>query len=194
MAASDGIFEKAFLALHLSGGTTELLKAVPKYCGYDVEIVSATKDISFGKLVDRIGVRLGLDFPAGKYLDELAQSGEPCFLPPVKLYNGDINLSGAEKQFLDVSDKLKKEDMARSLFEYIAKLLEVWVCEYVKREKIYDVLFVGGVSSNSVIQKLLKESQKLGDVNLHFAQADVCRDNAVGTAKIGCRFYKEYKL
>lgn len=194
MAASDGVFGNPFLALHLSGGTTELVRAIPKYCGYDIEIVSATKDISFGKLIDRIGVKLGLDFPAGKYLDELAQSGEACFLPPVKLYNGYINLSGAEKQFTDISDKLKKEDIARSLFEYTAKLLEMWVYECVSREKIYDVLFAGGVSSNSIIQKQLKNSARLSNVNLHFASADMCRDNAVGTAKIGCRFYKESKL
>lgn len=194
MAASNGIFDKPFLALHLSGGTTELVRAIPKYCGYDIEIVSATKDISFGKLIDRVGVKMGLEFPAGRYLDELAQSGEACFLPPVKLYNGDINLSGAEKQFIDMTDKLSREDIARSLFEYTAKLLEKWVYECVCRENIYDVLFAGGVSSNSIIQKLLKNSQKLSNVNLHFASADICRDNAVGTAKIGCRFYKESKL
>lgn len=194
MAASNGLFKEPFLALHLSGGTTELVRANPKYCGYDIEIVSATRDISFGKLIDRIGVKLGLSFPAGKHLDSLAQSGEPCFLPPVKLYNGDINLSGAEKQFMDMSDKLKKEDMARSLFEYTAKLLEKWVYEQTNREKIYDVLFAGGVSSNSIIKQTLQNSEKLKNVKLHFAEADICRDNAVGTAKIGCRFYKESKI
>lgn len=194
MAASNGMFKEPFLALHLSGGTTELVRANPKYCGYDIEIVSATKDISFGKLIDRIGVKIGLDFPAGKHLDELAQGGNACFVPPIKLYSGDINLSGAEKQFTDTVGKMSNEDLARSLFEYIAKLLEKWVYEHTNREKIYDVLFAGGVSSNSIIKQTLQNSERLKNVRLYFAQADICRDNAVGTAKIGCRFYKESKI
>lgn len=193
MAASNGDFSEPFLALHLSGGTTELVKAVPVQCGYNIDIVSATKDISFGKLIDRLGVNLGLDFPAGKYLDELAQKGSASFMPAVKLYDGDISLSGAEKQFGDIAEKIQREDLARSLFEYSARLLEKWVCDCVKRENIYDVLFAGGVSSNSIIKQYLANSVKLSDVRLHFAPADICRDNAVGTAKIGCRFYKESK-
>ncbi len=193
MAASDGKLSEPFLALHLSGGTTELVKAEPLSCGYNIEIVSATKDISFGKLIDRLGVKMGIDFPAGKHLDELAQHGNMTFLPAIKLYDGDVSLSGAEKQFGDMTQTMSRENLARSLFEYSARLLEKWVYECVRREKKYNVLFAGGVSSNSIIKQYLADSARLSDVRLHFASADICRDNAVGTAKIGCRFYKESK-
>ena len=61
-----------FLALHLSGGTTELV-----YCHYqgngifESHIVGGSKDLQGGQYVDRIGVALGLPFPEGKYLESL---------------------------------------------------------------------------------------------------------------------------
>ena len=61
------------MALHLSGGTTELV-----YCHYQGEgifeshIIGGSKDLQGGQYVDRIGVAMGLPFPAGKYLESLA--------------------------------------------------------------------------------------------------------------------------
>ena len=57
---------------HLSGGTTEALLATKDDIHYDLDIVGGTKDISIGKLLDRAGVALGYNFPAGKYIDQLA--------------------------------------------------------------------------------------------------------------------------
>ncbi|MBE0600837.1 MAG: hypothetical protein IH607_03555, partial [Firmicutes bacterium] len=50
-----------FVALHLSGGTTETLLCD----GETVRLIGQTLDLHAGQLVDRIGVELGLDFPAG---------------------------------------------------------------------------------------------------------------------------------
>ena len=61
---------KEFVAFHFSGGTTEALK-----CTFDnierpkIEIIGGTKDISFGQLIDRVGVAMGYGFPAGEELD-----------------------------------------------------------------------------------------------------------------------------
>ncbi len=191
MAASNGKFDGDFYSVHLSGGTTELLFCKPKKCGYDIELVSATGDISFGKLVDRIGVRLGLDFPAGKALEVLALKGNPVFVPPIKLYDGRISLSGAEKQFLDACEIYSKEDIAAGLFRYIGKLLAKWIGTNVQRG--YDVLFAGGVASNKIIREILLEAKELNGIGCNFAEPDLCRDNAVGTAKIGKCFYDEMR-
>ena len=62
-----------FLAWHLSGGTTELLLVRTTREGeIACERIGGTTDISAGQLIDRTGQLLGLDFPAGKALDELA--------------------------------------------------------------------------------------------------------------------------
>ena len=65
---------KTFYSLHLSGGTTELLEC--KYIGnrFQSDIIGGSLDISAGQLIDRVGVKMGLDFPCGKALDELSKT------------------------------------------------------------------------------------------------------------------------
>ena len=65
--------ENRFLAVHMSGGTTEIvLVNKNEYNDYEFEIIGGTKDISFGQLIDRLGVKLSYNFPCGKYIDENA--------------------------------------------------------------------------------------------------------------------------
>ena len=189
MAASNGEIEGEFFALHLSGGTTELLHVKPKDCGYNIKLISGTSDLSFGKLIDRIGVRLGLDFPCGKELEALAQNGKSTFTMETKLYSGAISLSGAEKKFMDAADKYSKEDIAASLFEYCGKLLAMWVSYHVKDSSSKKVLFAGGVSSNAIIRDVINTSNEMKGIKCIFAEPDLCRDNAAGTAMIGAGIY-----
>ncbi len=65
-----------FVCVHLSGGTTEVLKVGR---GLSIARLGSTTDISAGQLVDRIGVALGLPFPSGPHLEALAAgAGEAC--------------------------------------------------------------------------------------------------------------------
>ena len=67
-----GALPEEFLALHLSGGTTEALRVRP---GLKVELLGGSNDLHAGQLVDRVGVRMGLSFPAGPALEKLARQG-----------------------------------------------------------------------------------------------------------------------
>ena len=69
------LLDRPFLAWHLSGGTTELLRVEPEEDGVAVraEILGGTSDISAGQLIDRTGVLLGLPFPAGKEVEKLSR-------------------------------------------------------------------------------------------------------------------------
>jgi N6-L-threonylcarbamoyladenine synthase len=58
-------FDEKFLAVHISGGTTEILLIDEN----KVQIVGGTKDVSFGQLIDRFGVKVGYKFPCGKFID-----------------------------------------------------------------------------------------------------------------------------
>ena len=62
-----------FIAFHVSGGTTEAVLVRPdKERIFTAEIVSCSLDLKGGQAVDRVGVMLGLSFPAGKELEQLA--------------------------------------------------------------------------------------------------------------------------
>ncbi len=62
------------MACHFSGGTSELLEvaAAAGHTGYDISIIGGSKDIAFGQVIDRAGVMLGMDFPAGEEMDRIA--------------------------------------------------------------------------------------------------------------------------
>ena len=62
-----------FLAFHVSGGTTESVIVQPHEENiFQVELVGKTLDLNAGQLIDRIGVMLGLKFPCGHELEQLA--------------------------------------------------------------------------------------------------------------------------
>jgi N6-L-threonylcarbamoyladenine synthase len=88
--------EDRFLTVHISGGTTEIFlsdRGVHK-------IVGGSKDVSLGQLIDRFGVRLGYEFPCGKYIDKLAMSCDKKIEKGLKtsVKGGYMNLSGLENQ------------------------------------------------------------------------------------------------
>ena len=68
--------EKRFVTFHFSGGTTEaiLVDETGEHPTYN--IVGGSRDISYGQLLDRIGVALGMGFPSGQEMDEIAMSAE----------------------------------------------------------------------------------------------------------------------
>ena len=68
----SGCGEAEFVALHLSGGTTE---AVFVGQGLKTRLIAMSADLHAGQLVDRVGVALGLSFPAGPALEALARQG-----------------------------------------------------------------------------------------------------------------------
>lgn len=166
--------EGEFVAIHLSGGTTEILKVT----GENAEIIGKTLDIPAGQLIDRTGVMCGLSFPCGKEMDAL--SVQTDIKLPVSVKNSDINFSGAEIQ----AEKFYKsgkaaEEIYSAVFDAIARSLE----KAIKNAGNFDVLPVGGVSSNRRIRQYLEKA--LGG-KVHFAKPEYMTDNAVGIAYL-CR-------
>ena len=174
-AKSSGFMpEKEFIAIHLSGGTTELLKVDSE----NAEIIGKTLDIPAGQLIDRIGVMCGLMFPCGKEMDEKAAPTQSKL--PVSVKGSNINFSGAEIQ----AERLFKsgvpaDEIFTAVFWCIATSLE----KAVKNAGDYHILPVGGVSSNTVIRQHLTKA--FGE-KVHFTHPKYMTDNAVGVAYI-CR-------
>lgn len=89
----SGVMPGDLLAFHLSGGTTDLLALQ----GDELTLLGTSLDLHAGQMVDRVGVALGLPFPAGPYLEELAVKGASSALLPVSMTDGGLSchLSGA---------------------------------------------------------------------------------------------------
>lgn len=174
---------------HLSGGTTEFLLCEEDDLGYKMEIVGGTKDISFGQVIDRIGVELGYSFPSGMYLDKIATESKSSssIIPKIKLDDGYFNLSGIETKLSRfIQDGHSEEEinaMIAELFEKIAKLLVDSADYLIEKYDICTVYMAGGVASSETIRKLIDRPY------IRFGQPELSGDNAVGIAMLARKQY-----
>ena len=186
-----------FLLAHLSGGTTEILRVKQVKTSplqYDLTILGGSSDLQAGQLIDRIGVAMGLPFPCGPHLEQLAaQSGreEPGsgvhVVIPSAVRGMMMSFSGAEtraKQYLQ--DKAGLPEVAKAVERCIAVSVEKALRKAIELTGLPDVVLVGGVAANAYIRERLQkrlEHRAVG-ARLHFAEPQYCTDNAVGVSII----------
>lgn len=176
------------MAVHFSGGTSEILRIRPgaAHC-YDIEMTMAGNDIHAGQLVDRIGVALGLPFPAGKAMEMLALQSDGGGLPhlPASVGEQGFSFSGVETRAMQyIREGIAPADIAFATLRVIANTLEKALLLECQRNNIGQVLLVGGVMANSIIKKRLQsrlEHPAVG-IKLFFAEPSLSSDNAVGVA------------
>ena len=171
--------QKDFLAFHVSGGTTEAVLVQPDSENLiRTRLVASSLDLKGGQAVDRVGVMLGLPFPAGPHLEQLALKSNAQFRIRPVLRGCDCSLSGIENQCKSMLDKgHPKEDIARFCLMSLLMALDA-MCECLQKEyEGLPVLFAGGVMSNSIIRQALRE--KYGAA---FASPEFSADNAAGAA------------
>ena len=172
------LLDEPFISVHLSGGTTEILKSEYNGYNFDNEIIGGTLDISAGQLIDRTGVNMGLKFPCGKQLEKLAFSVDETFSLPVSVKGAYVNLSGIETKLQTITG-FSDAVIARSVLFYIAEILKTTIRNAINETGIKKILVAGGVASNSIIRtKLIDEFSD----NIYFASKELSSDNAVGTA------------
>ena len=174
------LLDRPFLAWHLSGGTTELLRVEPEEDGVAVraEILGGTSDISAGQLIDRTGVLLGLPFPAGKRLEELSRQARKREAYRVKLQGLTFSLSGMENKVRQMVKRGEEPaEIAWFAQETVCRVVQACTKAAMEAYPGLPVLCSGGVASNGRLKELLR--QNCGAL---FAQPQFSTDNAMGTA------------
>lgn len=172
-----------FISLHLSGGTMEVLKVNGPYKGeFKTEILANTNDISCGQIIDRVGVKLGLDFPSGKYIDELSLNYHMEKIPyKFHIKNNVVNLSGLETYlYNECLNKKTKEEVSYILMKNISKMINKLLTNICEKNKFNTVLWTGGVSSS----QFLRNELSLTKFKNYFARPIYSTDNALGVAYI----------
>jgi N6-L-threonylcarbamoyladenine synthase len=174
-----------FLAIHISGGTTELLHVRQRELGtLEIEILGGTTDLHAGQFIDRIGVRLGLSFPAGKRLEEIARNAKPeaASWLPSSVKGFEVSFSGVETAAQRLIDQKKApSDVARAVEGCIARTVAKLIQVGIKKTRLFKVLIVGGVASNLYIRTEL-EKRLDKNTQLFWAKPEWSRDNAIGVA------------
>ncbi|HWQ79270.1 MAG TPA: hypothetical protein VN381_10660 [Anaerovoracaceae bacterium] len=201
--------DEEYLAYHLSGGTCELLHVTPSSEGLKnrhIRILGGSRDLSFGQVLDRIGVTLGMEFPAGREMDRIASEmnriatesrDKPSdLLKEIPIDGLEINLSGIETQCRRELEKgADREALIFELFQKISRCL----CSLTKKAAAETgcgrVLFTGGVSASQFVREeigrhfgmISTNPEKKPETNLQpvFGDPALASDNAVGVALLG---------
>ena len=179
------LLERPFLAWHLSGGTTELLRVEPEEDGVAVraEILGGTSDISAGQLIDRTGVLLGLPFPAGKEVEKLSRQAQKRESYKVKVNGLTFSLSGMENKVRQMVQRGEEPaEIAWFAQETVCRVVQACTKAAMEEYPGLPVLCSGGVASNGRLKELLR--QNCGAL---FAQPQFSTDNAMGTAVLTWR-------
>ncbi len=186
-AQKSDLLSLPFAAFHISGGTTELVRATATERGFNVELLGGTSDLNAGQIIDRVGVYMGFAFPAGPALEECARkfTGK---IPRKKISSNGmtVNLSGLENMATKLYDDTQDSALtAAFVFDYIGRAISAMIDAYAEQYGRGPVVCAGGVMCNSMIKNMLSERYEV-----YFAEPLMSADNAVGIAALTLRAYK----
>ncbi len=184
----SGLEKDRFVALHLSGGTTDVLLCD----GENLTPLGASVDLHAGQLVDRIGVALGLPFPCGPHLEKLARQGVCDNQIPVSVEKDGLHchLSGAEAQLLRMIDAgARPEDAAAEVYGVLCRTVLRLLQGAAEKTGCREMLLAGGVMSSLLLRGMLTErnEKRRAGLSMHFGRPEFSGDNAVGAALIGLK-------
>ena len=185
LIGNEALQGQRYLALHLSGGTTDLLECE----GGGIAALGCSLDIHAGQLVDRIGVALGLPFPSGKALEAQARAfnGEHD-VPPSFVDGLTCSFSGAETRLSAmIARGSPKEEVASAVYAVLVNTVDKLLHNAFEQTGLCDALLMGGVASSALFRERLAERKlkRRRDYNTYFGESALSGDNAVGVARVG---------
>lgn len=189
--------EPPFLALCISGGNSMLVDVR----GYtDMSILGATRDDAAGECFDKIARVLGLPYPGGKPMEELARGGDDTKypLPRARMAGNDLDMSFSGLKTAAVNlvhnagqkgEELDRSSLAASVAAAISEELVPRAMEAAHRCGHHTVVAAGGVAANSRIRGDLEAACRGNGLRLFLPPLRLCGDNG---AMIGSQAYYEY--
>ncbi len=175
------------------------------------EILGTTIDDAAGEAFDKGGKLLGLGYPAGKLIDELAKKGDPLkFEFPIGLKssaNSNLSYSGVKtslRQFIEKNPDVdfngknpseynqKLYDVCASyqhaiVFAIKLKLRYAMATAREKTGKNLPIVVGGGVACNSYLRKILQKHYN----RVSFVEPKYCTDNGAMVANYGLRITEQ---
>ncbi len=188
-----------FLCLVASGGHTQIVWA-KDYTEY--ETLGRTRDDAAGEAIDKVARVLGLPYPGGPNLQELAKSGDALKYSLPRSFRGethlDFSFSGLKTavinmlhRFDQTGEDFSKADVAASFLKNVADTLVANTFEAARRANTDIVAVAGGVSANEQIRAAFERKAKEAGIRLYFPAMEYCTDNAVMIAS--CAYYEYLK-
>jgi len=195
-----------FINLTISGGHTQivLVRAPLEY-----SLLGQTRDDAVGEAFDKVAKMLGIGYPGGPLIDELAKEGNPTEIyfprPYINDTSLDFSFSGLKtsvlyylkksefKQNEEGEPALRVGSIERKIVADICASFQTSVVDVLihkaitaaKSNKIGNITVAGGVAANSELRRRLKEESKRYNIEVHFPKGEYCTDNAAMIAMAG---------
>jgi len=180
-----------FVALLVSGGHSQLMRVdgIGQY-----ELLGDTLDDAAGEAFDKTAKLLGLGYPGGPALSNLAKTGKPRFkLPRPLLNSGDLNFSfsGLKTSVLTLVnqhqplDNETKADIAYEFQEAVTEVLTIKCMSALRETRLDNLIVSGGVGANAKLREKLNAATKRKLCKVSYPRLEFCTDNGAMIAFAG---------
>lgn len=186
-----------FLCLTVSGGHTQIVLVKDHF---EMKVIGETIDDAAGEAFDKSAKIMGLPYPGGPLIDQLAAKGDPgrFKFPHPQIPELNFSFSGLKTSFLYfINEQVKRDsdfieknkaDLCASIQKTIIDILIAKLKLAAKQNNISRIAIAGGVSANKGLRKALEEEAQKNNWSLYIPAFEYCTDNAAMIAITG--YYK----
>lgn len=187
-----------FMALVISGGHTNIVEVTD----YNAcRVLGQTRDDAAGEAYDKVARVLGLGYPGGPKIDEIAKKGNPHAVEFKRVFlekdSLDFSFSGIKTGVLNYVNSEKQAgreictaDVAASFQQAVLDVIVAKTVGAAVKMNKDKIVMAGGVASNSKLRAMMEDACKKEGIRLYYPSPVLCTDNA---AMIGCAAYYKYK-
>ncbi|EHI68889.1 tRNA (adenosine(37)-N6)-threonylcarbamoyltransferase complex transferase subunit TsaD [Streptococcus ictaluri] len=171
------------MSLLVSGGHTELVYVTEPG---NYHIVGETRDDAVGEAYDKVGRVMGLTYPAGREIDQLAHQGKDIYQFPRAMIKEDhleFSFSGLKSAFINLHHNAKQkeetlvlEDLCASFQAAVLDILLAKTKKALDRYPSKMLVVAGGVAANQGLRERL--AQDITEVPVIIPPLRLCGDNA----------------
>ena len=188
-----------FLCLVVSGGHSHIVE-VTDYTS--MKVIGRTRDDAAGEAFDKAGRAMGLSYPGGVYLDEIAETGNPeAFKLPRPVVDNapyDFSFSGLKTAVINLIHNAEQKggalpvpDLSSSFRRAVVNCLRENVLRVAEDFGYRTLVLAGGVCANRELRRQMEEACTGKGHRLYMPALNYCGDNA---AMVGAQAYYEWKV
>ena len=172
------------VGLLVSGGHTNLLHV--RSLGEPIVELGSTVDDAAGEAYDKVARLLGLGYPGGRVLDDLAREGDPDAIVFPRGMTGPrddphaFSFSGlktAVARYVESHPDASRADIAAGFQEAVADVLTRKAVRAATELGVSTLLIAGGVAANSRLRELAAERCTASGLTLRIPRPRLCTDN-----------------
>ncbi|MBP3625277.1 MAG: tRNA (adenosine(37)-N6)-threonylcarbamoyltransferase complex transferase subunit TsaD [Peptococcaceae bacterium] len=179
-------FQFPLVCLVVSGGHTNIIK-ITDHGQY--LLLGQTKDDAAGEAYDKIARAIGLPYPGGPHIEQLAKEGNADAIELPRAWMGednyDFSFSGLKSAVLNYLNKAKMKgeeinpaDVAASFQQAVLDVLVQKTVRAAVENGVDTILLAGGVAANGTLRNQLQNAASEHHIQVHYPPIHFCTDNA----------------